>query len=126
MFLPSKTDYKYIIFVIEVIHIIVAICLTPLYLLSPKKLFPYFIICHILVYLQWMFFNDCIITYATNKMMIDQKQTRGLPFSWNIMKLCSKITIVLAIFFYLNSQVSPFTLLYRCVNWLNDTFHTTG
>ena len=119
--LELKTKYKYLIFFIEIIHLLIAI-LTFISIFSPHKLLPYFFILLSLILIGWEFFDGkCWITILTNKLVDKDKEIEYfVKISERILKLYVQVNLILIIFFYMKPEYSFYSLLSKLIIFLNN------
>lgn len=114
-----KTEYRYLIFIIEILHLFIAILAT-ISIFAPHKLLPYFFLLGSLILLGWEFFDGkCWITILTNKLVDKDKEIKHfIKISRKILELCLKGNLMLILFFYMKPQYSLFTLLSKLFRYL--------
>jgi len=119
--LELKTKYKYLIFLIEIIHLLIAI-MAFISIFSPYKLLPYFFILLSLILIGWDFFDGkCWITLLANKLVDKDKEIKYfIKISKRILKLYVQVNLMLIIFFYMKPEYSFYSLLSKLFIFLNN------
>ena len=119
--LELNTKYKYLIFFIEIIHLIIAI-FTAVSIFLPQKLLPFGFLLISIILIGWEFFDGrCWITILANN-LVDKDKDKEIKYfiklSRKILKLWMKINLMLIIFFHMKPQYSFFTLLGKIFRFL--------
>lgn len=122
-----NTKWKWLVFVIEVLHFIVSGLIFTAGLFLPPQYLPWNILIITLIIVLWQVFGYCFVTkcvsYLTNEdddnginghlgTYGDDKCSRFIiPFSENFLKLYGIFVIGLSIFFHLKPAYAPFNIL---------------
>lgn len=110
--LPNSR-WKYLVFMVEFIHIVVGSLAFILGLLLPPFLLPFNILFMVLVMVGWEMLGYCFVTKIVST-MIGEKRKVGdflVPFSSSFIKIYSIAIIGLSIFFIMIPELSPYNLL---------------
>lgn len=122
--LPSSR-WRYLVFVIEVLHMVIATGAFTLGLLLPPSLLPYNILFISFVMIGWKLLGYCwvtqIVSMITGKKEVkldecaptndDRYSQFIIPLSEKFLVLYGLLVIALSVFFYMKPQHAPFNIL---------------
>jgi len=122
--LPSSR-WRYLVFVIEALHLIIATGAFTIGILLPPALLPYNILFVALVMIGWKMLGYCwvtkIVSLITGKKQLtlgesapeadDQYTQFVIPLSEKFLILYGLLVIALSAFFYMKPEYAPFNLL---------------
>lgn len=128
--LLPNTRWKWAIFVIEILHLIIGSSLFTLGLLLPPDYMAYNILMITVVVVGWEVLGYCLITKiiagwtGENREKIDgelsnDKEARFLiPFTGTFLKLYGMLIIGLSLFFHLKPHLAPYTIITKLVGFI--------
>jgi hypothetical protein len=107
--LPSNSKYKYLILIINVLHLLVSFCLVLFSLVIPPKLQIYIVYIYISLIVTWYLFDNCLITHLTN--WLGDTNINLFPFKIQTMYMFAFGGMSISLLFYLYPKISIFNLL---------------
>jgi hypothetical protein len=129
--LPKNNKWKWLIFVIESLHLIIGTSIFTLGLFLPPVLLPYNILLITIVIVGWQLLGYCLITKFVSKItgndsisgdLNDAKEESRflIPFSETFLKLYGMLIIGLSLFFHLKPSFAPYNLIVSVFNFLKN------
>jgi hypothetical protein len=113
-----RSRWRYLVFVIELLHLILATCAFTFGIFLPPKWLPYNIILVSVVIVGWKLLGYCLITKIVSQITGERKPKEDqndaqfiVPFSETFLVLYGMLIIALSIFFYLIPSHAPFNII---------------
>lgn len=121
---PENAQYKYIVLIFNIIHIIGVFLFIIFGFFLPAKLQIYLCIFYIFVMFHWFILGKCILIMLTNYIGgIDEEFI--IPCKWRSMYFICTILIIISFLFYIMPVITPFNILLIVVNKYNKSILKT-